>query len=102
MTADDLRAGLKRSPVSFEVGGLTLWLKPWTVATRAAFSEWRQANPGVPGLMEKLFALSVCDESGALLFADAADVGEFDGLVVEKVGERVLQLNGMSGDAGKN
>lgn len=104
MTKADLIAGLKRSPVPFEAGGLSLRLLPWTVATRTEFALWRAENAGPVGLYAKLAALSVCDESGALILADAApaELEALDGLALEAIAERVLELNGMGASAAKN
>lgn len=105
MTKADVIAALKgRTPVPFEVGGVKLWLRPWTAATRAEFAVWRKSNGGPVGLYSRLAALSVCDESGALLFgeADAADLDGFDSVLMEAVATRVLELNGLGGDDGKN
>lgn len=98
MTKEDVLAGLRRQPVPFEAGGLRLLLKPWTAATRTEFAVWRAANPGPEGLMSKLFALSVCDEAGSLLFSGAnpAELESLDGLTLELVGNRVVELNGLA------
>lgn len=101
MTKADILAGLRKQPVPFEVAGLSLFLKPWTVATRMEFAVWRKANPGAtPDLLVKLFTLSACDESGVLLFADAnpADLADLDGAAIEAVAARVVELNGIGSD----
>lgn len=104
MTREDVLAALRRSPVPFEVAGLSLWLQPWTARTRAEFSAWQKDNPGPAGLLAKIVSLSVCDERGALLFneADAAALDDGDGAILEAIADRVIDLNGLGGDAGKN
>jgi hypothetical protein len=103
MTREDVLAGLKRSmvwfglPAEFAVGGV--WLKPWTAAARAEFWAWRKDHPGVEGLNEKLAALSLCDETGALLFGDPAELAHADGGALELIGSRVIELNGIGASA---
>lgn len=98
MTKEDVIAGLRRQPVPFEAGGLPLLLKPWTAATRTEFAVWRKDHPGPEGLFSKLAALSLCDPAGVLLFTDPADLDGLDGLALEQIARRVLELNGLGGD----
>lgn len=100
MTKADILAGLRqRQPVAFEAGGLTVWLRPWSIRERAEFFAWLKDNPGAAGRSEKLAALSLCDEAGALLFDPAGDLDELaaaDGQAMEKIAGRVLELNGIA------
>jgi len=97
MLKSNFLASLKRKHEPFEVNGVTLHLKPWNTAKRIEFFEWKKANPGTPkGFYEKLFALSVCDADGNLLLdGTESDLSDLDGLALEKIAIRVIELNGL-------
>lgn len=97
MLRSDILSAFKLGVVTFSVNGITLFLKPWNSTQRLSFASWRKENPGFSkGLFEKLFAGSVSDESGNLLFSsDDEEVQELSGEYLEKIAIRVLELNGM-------
>lgn len=85
--------------VSFEVGGRTLYLRPWSSIERAQFWQWIRANPTKPRLHARLFCMSVCDERGELLFnLDDADFDQAESIPLETlvaVANRACEINGM-------
>jgi hypothetical protein len=91
VTTAEVIAKLRRQPIEFE----GLHLMPWSAAERADFAAWRAANPGPIGLMEQLFSRSVCDETGLKLFANPEMVSDLDGVFVERVSQKVVELNGL-------
>lgn len=106
MTREDVIAAFACKPVSLNVGGLALHLKPWDAASLTAFGVWRKANPGPSGLYAMLAALSICDAAGAMVFdagnpADLARLETLDGQALQKIGVRVIDLNGLGDDSPK-
>jgi len=103
----DLIHALKLKAMAFAVAGLpvAIHIRPWTMGERAEFLTWRKANPGYAGLCEKLFALSVCDSEGKRLFEDTPEelavVAGLDGVAVQKVAERSIELNGLGDESPK-
>lgn len=85
-------------PVAVELPvGQTLHVRKWTAAERQTFQREHKANPA--RLYERLFVGSVCDPvSGELLFtsADLDEVGRLDGVALELVAAKVLELNGLA------
>lgn len=102
MKRQELLKSVSKAPVSVEVNGVTIWLKPWSITTKEIFLDWRKANTGILGIMEKLLVLSLCDESGALLFSDTKEdmeeVGRMDGAFAEEIADKVLEIHGLKGD----
>ena len=109
MTKDDLFAALTLKAVPFETSaGIALFLRPMKVTQRIALERWRSTYTAAAGedlppeVLEELFARlfigSVCDESGRLVFeaADLDQVREFDPTTLREVGERAVELNGLS------
>lgn len=97
MNKADLLAGLKKRPVPVEVNGVTLHLKPLTVAEKEKFALWRKDNPGGAGVVGRLLAASLCDEAGAPILDAPEDANDLDGAVADVLCERILDINGMRG-----
>jgi hypothetical protein len=100
MKREDVLAGLRKKPVAVQVGELTVHVKPLTVGQKEAFALWRKDNPGPAGVVGKLIAASLCDESGALLLDGPEQVAELDGALCEALCERIAELNGMKAEKG--
>lgn len=96
-----LLAALALRPVPFtiEAAGAEVFLLPWPTRERQAFQALaRAAGDGpLPDLYEQLFVRSVCDEAGVRLFADdeVAAARVLNGLALEEVALRVIELNGL-------
>ncbi|AMV23416.1 hypothetical protein VT84_03335 [Gemmata sp. SH-PL17] len=101
MTKEDLIAALKKKPITVTVGDVEVFVKPLTVAEKEKFAAWRKDNPGPIGVVGRLLAASLCDESGALLFAGPEEVADLDGALAEQVWDRVIEISGMGADPKK-
>ena len=44
-------------------------------------------------LQRLLLSMSICDEQGEKIFADPQEVGEMDGVVLDRLAERAMRLN---------
>ena len=87
-------------PEPFEAAGISLFVRRWTTKERQEFQTKHHGETGgTRQLYERLFAGSVCDESGALLFGpdDLDAIGGFNSEVVEAVALHAIKLNGMEG-----
>ncbi|VTR92165.1 unnamed protein product [Gemmata massiliana] len=94
MTKADAIAALKKKPVAVTVGDVTVFVKPLTIAGKEQFAAWRQGNPNA-GVVAPLLAASLCDDTGALLFAGPEEVADLDADLSDKVCNTILDINGM-------
>jgi hypothetical protein len=95
----DVLAGLRKKPVAVTVGDVTVHVKPLTVGQKESFAAWRKDNPGPVGVVGKLIAASLCDESGALLLGSPDEVADLDGGLCEVLCDKIAELNGMKAKA---
>jgi hypothetical protein len=102
LTKAEIVAGLTDRPIPFQAGGLSVWLRPWQLPEKAALAEWQAAHKDDPdfavALTVRMVLLSVCDESGALVFGedDAGVVGRLNAVALESVAAKSLELNGIA------
>lgn len=102
-TKDEVFRALRHKPVRFDVGGLSLWLRPMSVAQKGALAAWQADHKGDPdfavALTARMVTASVCDESGVLVFGPddgPAVVADLDPFAVESIAAKVLELNGIA------
>ena len=103
MTREELEKAIRLVPIAVDdIPGVPgIYLRPWAMSERAALVEWRRAHVGYDDLCAKLFALSVCGPDGVRMFKDDADDlalirTVFDGVAVESVAQRVIDMNGLN------
>lgn len=77
---------------------LDVWLCHWSSATRGKVIQIFDNTDELS--VAKVVALSACDQDGVLLFSDkdVKDLARKDGILLEKIALRALDLNGL----GKN
>ncbi len=88
-------------PVLFEVGGASLYVRPHTPFEAAKLCHWFHADPLNRAMLPvAVFALSVCDEQGKLLFsfpeAVHAIATTLPAFVIDAVMQRVNELEAIA------
>jgi hypothetical protein len=96
MNKSDTLAAIKKQPVAVEVGGgVSVFVKPLTVRAKEEFAAWRRDNPGPVGVVGRLLALSLSDETGALLLSGPEEAADLDGDLADRLCDRILEINNM-------
>lgn len=101
--ADKIKqAGLRREPVDLPYDlGESVYVRELTGAERgeleASMSDPKKADIGK--LRIKLVAMTLVDESGSPVFADAKEVGELSGALVGKLSDTALEISGFTESA---
>lgn len=88
-------------PEPFDAAGVACFVRRMTLAERRSFLADHNAREDKSDqFAERLLIAGLCDESGKLLFgADEAEaLGDLDGVFVELVAARVLEVNRLGGD----
>ena len=97
--ADILKALRTASLRKVNVAGLDLYVRGLTGAERRLLAE--RAKDGTPLQPYEVAALAVCTDKGERFFteAEAAELADVDGGVIEKIAEAVLRASGLLPEA---
>jgi len=107
LSADQIRATKSQFPkpeaVEVPEWGGTVYIKRMTAGERDQFEQLVGENRDIKTFSARaaLLVYVLCDEAGVRLFdwGTEAQIGELDGVAVDRVFRRAAKVNGLAGDA---